>query len=243
VLPRYTCLEQLEAGEFLEADANSIGGGGPPIIPCNWLQHYENLVDPFHVVILHSSFSGAQFVEQMALMPEVKWETAEHSVRTVSRRTLADGKILHRISEAGLPTLRVIPSPKIGRYGMVESIGWVLPIDDHSFRIYVVGRVREKGELFKMRSRLNGKLWEDLTEAEHQAFPGDFEAQVSQGRVAHHSEEFLATSDLGIVKLRRLLQKQLDALAAGQDPAGVSFDVNAPPVHFEAGNYLHNAAP
>jgi hypothetical protein len=38
--------------------------------------------------------------------------------------------------------------------------------------------------------------------------------------------------------LRRLLQRQLDALAAGRDPAGVSFDPAAPPVVFEAGNYI-----
>ena len=162
-------------------------------------------------------------------------------MRTISRRNLPDGKVLHRISEAGLPTLRVIPSPRVGRYGMVESLGWVLPIDDHSFRIYVVGRVRECGELVKMRSRLNGKLWEELTEAEHQAFPGDYEAQVSQGVFPWHSEEFLAMSDVGIVKLRRLLQKQLDALREGKDPAGVSFDPLAPPVHFDAGNFLVDA--
>ena len=99
VLPLYECLEQLEEGEFLEADDNSIGGGGPQIIPCNWLQHYENLVDPFHVVILHSSFSGTQFVEQMAVMPDVKWETGDISVRTISRRKLPDGTTLHRVSE------------------------------------------------------------------------------------------------------------------------------------------------
>ena len=238
VLPRYECLETLEAGEFLETDDNSIGGGGPRIIPCNWLQHYENLVDPFHVVILHSSFSGTQFVEQMAVMPEVTWDTQDLSVRTLSLRRLPDGKTLSRISEAGLPTLRVIPSPRIGRYGRVESIGWVLPIDDHSFRIYVVGRVREAGELYRMRSRLNGKLWEELTEEEHQRFPGDYEAQVHQGNIAWHSEEHLATSDRGIVMLRRLLQKQLDAIREGADPAGVSFDPDAPPVRFSAGNFL-----
>ena len=237
-LPRYECLEVLEQGEFLEADDNSIGGGGPKIIPCNWLQHYENLVDPFHVVILHSSFSGTQFVEQMALMPKVRWETTEQSVRTISLRTMPDGKTLRRVSEAGLPTLRIIPSPRVGRYGMVESLGWVLPIDDHSFRIYVVGRVREKGELVKMRSRLNGKLWEELTEQEHQQFPGDYEAMVSQGPIAKHSEEFLASSDIGIVKLRRLLQDQLAAIAGGKDPAGVSFDANTKPVKFAAGNFL-----
>jgi phenylpropionate dioxygenase-like ring-hydroxylating dioxygenase large terminal subunit len=238
VLPRYECLDVLDEGEFLETNDNSIGGGGPKIIDCNWLQHYENLVDPFHVVILHSSFSGTQFVEQMAVMPQVTWDTTANSVRTLSIRKTADGKTLRRISEAGLPTLRVIPSPRIGRYGRVESLGWILPIDDHSFRIYVVGRVREEGELAKMRSRLNGKLWEDLTPQEHRQFPGDYEAMTSQGKVARHSEEHLATTDRGIVMLRRFLHKQLEAVAQGQDPAGVSFDPDAPPVHFSAGNFL-----
>jgi nitrite reductase/ring-hydroxylating ferredoxin subunit len=238
VLPRYECLEVLDEGEFLEADDSSIGGGGPPIIPCNWLQHYENLVDPFHVVILHSSFSGTQFVKEMAVMPEVTWETQPLSVRTVSLRTLPDGRRLRRISEAGLPTLRVIPSPKLGRFGRVESLGWVLPIDDHSFRIFVVGRVREAGELRRMRTRMNGKLWEEMSEEEHRLYPNDVEAMVGQGVIAKHSEEHLVTSDKGIVMLRRLLQAQLQAVAEGRDPAGVSFDPEAPPVVFTAGNWL-----
>lgn len=238
VLPRYECLETLEAGEFIEADDSSIGGGGPQVIPCNWLQHYENLVDPFHVVILHSSFSGTQFVPEMAVMPEVSWDTTPISVRTLSMRKLPDGRSFRRISEAGLPTLRVIPNPRVGGFGPVESLGWVLPIDDHHFRIYVVGRVKEKGELRKMRSRLGGKLWEELTEAEHQVYPGDYEAMVSQGPVAKHSEEHLATSDRGLVMLRRLLHKQLDAMKEGADPAGVSFDADAPPVKFSAGNWI-----
>jgi hypothetical protein len=89
-----------------------------------------------------------------------------------------------------------------------------------------------------MRSRLNGKLWEELTAEEHQQFPGDYEAMTSQGKTAKHSEEFLATSDMGIVKLRRLLEAQLAAIAQGKDPAGVSFDPHAKPVKFAAGNYL-----
>ncbi|MGK6307855.1 aromatic ring-hydroxylating dioxygenase subunit alpha [Variovorax sp. DT-64] len=236
VLPRYEALEDLDAGELLEANDASIGGGGPQVIPCNWLQHYENLVDPFHVVVLHSSFSGTQFVEQMAQMPEVSWDTVELGVRTTSVRQLPDGKVFRRISQAAIPMLRVIPSPRVGRYGRVESLGWILPIDDHSFRIFVVGRVRERGEL----SRMNGKLWEELTEEEHQRMPGDYEAMVSQGAIARHSEEHLATSDRGIVMLRRYLKAQLERLEAGEDPAGVSFDEDAPPVVFDAGNYLED---
>lgn len=244
-LPRYTCLEQLGEGEFLEADDSSIGGGGPQIIPCNWLQHYENLVDPFHVVILHSSFSGTQFVPEMAVMPEVQWDTTALSVRAISMRQLPDGRRLRRISEAALPTLRVIPSPRLGREGQggpVESLGWLLPIDDHSFRIYVVGRVREEGELRRMRTRMNGKLWEEMSEEEHQLYPNDVEAMVSQGVIAHHSEEHLATSDRGIVMLRRLLRQQLEAVARGDNPAGVDLNLDAPPVFFEAGNYILPAA-
>ncbi len=241
VLPRYEALERLDEGELLEANDASIGGGGPAIVPCNWLQHYENLVDPFHVVVLHSTFSGTQFVEQMAQMPLVTWDTVPLGVRTTSIRAMPDGKVFRRISQAGLPTLRVIPSPRLGRYGRVESLGWILPIDDHHFRIYVVGRVQEVGELARMRSRMNGKLWEELTEAEHRAMPGDYEAMVSQGAIAHHSEEHLATTDRGIVMLRRLLQQQVDKVQRGEDPAGVSFDPDAPPVVFDAGNYLEEA--
>jgi hypothetical protein len=240
VLPRYECLDNLDPGETLETNDRSIGGGGPQIIDCNWFQHYENLVDHFHVVVLHTSFSGAQFIESMGTMPEVIWDTVELGVRTTSIRKLPDGKTFRRLSQAAVPTLRVIPNPRIGKYGRLNSLAWILPIDDHSFRIYVVGRVDNPGDLTKMRSRQGGKLWEELTEAEHQQFPGDYEAMVSQGVIAKHSEEHLATSDRGIVMLRRFIQKQIEAVQRGEDPAGVSFDPNAPPVYFDSGNFLED---
>ena len=238
VLPRYRCLEELEDGEFVDTNDTSIGGGGPTIIPCNWFQHYDNLPDTFHVNILHTTFSGVQFVEAMGIMPEVTWYQTDKGVKTVSIRKLEDGRTFRRVSEAVLPTLRVIPNPRVGRYGRVESIGWVLPIDDTSFRVYTAARVREKGELGRSRSRLNGKLWEELTEEEHQKFPGDYEAQVGQGPITLHDEEHLARTDTGVVLLRRFFQRQLDAVAAGRDPAGVFFDESQAMVDFEAGNFL-----
>jgi hypothetical protein len=241
VLPRYDALETLDAGEFIEADANSVGGGGPVVIPCNWLQHYENLMDTYHVPILHGVFSGTQFVEQMALMPQVTWDSTDRGVKAISYRRLPDGRRFRRISEAVIPTLRVIPNPRVDRYGRVETIGWVLPLDDTHFRIYTAGRVRDTGDIARQRSRLDGKLWEALTPDEHRRHPGDYEAQVGQGPITFHSEENLVSSDRGVGMVRRVLRRQLEALAAGQDPIGVSFDTEGPAVRFEAGNFLDDA--
>ena len=124
------------------------------IAPCNWLQHFENVVDPYHVPILHGSFSGAQFVEQMSAFPKVKFEYGPMGVKATSIRPGPGGKRFRRVTEAVLPTLRVVANPQVAQYGMVESIGWTLPIDDTHYRIYVAGRVKEKGELTKFKSTL-----------------------------------------------------------------------------------------
>jgi nitrite reductase/ring-hydroxylating ferredoxin subunit len=237
LLPRYDCLEELEPGEFIEADDSSIGTGGGQIVPCNWLQHWENVVDPLHVPILHGSFSGAQFVPQMAAMPAVSFATTARGVMVTSLRDLDDGSVHKRITEAVMPTLRVVPNPRVARYGKVESIGWVLPIDDTHFRIYVAGRVSAQGDLGRFRSTMNGKPWVELTEAEHQRFPGDYEAQTSQGPITLHSEEHLARSDRGVTLLRRLLERQLASVAEGADPIGTAFDERDSYVRLEAGNY------
>jgi phenylpropionate dioxygenase-like ring-hydroxylating dioxygenase large terminal subunit len=240
VLPRYECLEVMAPGEFVEADDSSIGSGGIVIAPCNWLQHFENVVDPYHVPILHGSFSGPQFVAEMAAFPKVKFEYGKQGVKAISVRPGPDGKRFRRVTEAVVPTLRVVANPRVAQYGMVESIGWTLPIDDTHYRIYVAGRVKEKGELAKFKSRYNGKTWAELTAEEHQKFPGDTEAQVGQGPITLHSEEHLMSSDQGVGMLRFLLQKQVDTVAAGGDPIGVAFTEADAYVKLDAGQYLED---
>jgi phenylpropionate dioxygenase-like ring-hydroxylating dioxygenase large terminal subunit len=240
-LSNYECLEAMDEGEFVEADDTSLGGGGPTIIPCNWLQHYENVVDPFHVPILHAAFSGAQFTQAMAAMPQVTFEASPRGVLVRSLRKQDDGQVFYRVSEAALPTLRVVPNPRVAQFARVESIGWVLPLDDTSFRIYVAGRVKQPGDIGRMRSKFNGKFWWYMTEEEHQQHPGDYEAQVGQGPITLHSEEHFGQSDRGVLMIRRMLQQQLDAIDRGEDPIGVSFDRDAQPVEFEAGNYIRES--
>src|SRR5262249_41388999 len=161
-------------------------------------------------------------------------------VKAVAIRPGPDGKRFRRVTEAVVPTLRVVPNPRVAQYGMVESIGWTVPIDDTHYRIYVAGRVKEKGELTKFKSRYNGKTWAELTAEEAQKFPGDTQGKVGQGPIPFHSEEHLMSSDQGIAMLRQMFQRQLDALAAGKDPVGVAFSEKDAYVRFDAGQYLED---
>jgi hypothetical protein len=174
----------------------------------------------------------------MASMPNVTFEASVRGVIARSVRKMDDGKTFYRVTEAALPTLRVVPNPRVAQFARVEPIGWVLPMDDTSFRIYVAGRVKQAGDIGRVRSKFNSKHWWEMSEEEHQRYPGDYEAQVGQGPITIHSEEHFAQSDRGVLIVRRMLEEQLKAIAEGRDPIGVSFDPAAPPVVFEAGNYI-----
>src|SRR5260370_15763627 len=109
MLPRYEALEKMDDGEFVEADDTAIGGGGPTIIPCNWLQHFENVVDPYHLPVLHRSFSGPQFPNMMASMPEVEFETSLRGGTLRSIRDQDDPQRFYRVTQAVLPSLPLGP--------------------------------------------------------------------------------------------------------------------------------------
>jgi nitrite reductase/ring-hydroxylating ferredoxin subunit len=241
LLPRYNLLEQLAPGEHLEADDSSIGSGGPAIVPCNWLQHFENVMDPFHVSVLHGSFSGVQFTEQLQLVPEVRFESTPYGVRSIQRRTLNARRVHRRVTEAVLPTIRAVANPRAEHGGPCSLLGWVLPLDDTSFRIYSAGRVRTAGELGSIRSRFNGKPWSELTPEEHQRMPGDYEAQVSQGPITYHSEEHLVSTDRGVSMLRSMLRRQVETVAQGGDPIGVAFEGGSDLVELAAGTEIRDS--
>lgn len=240
VLPRYDTLEELSDDEQLIVNDQGVGGGGPAELDFNWLQHWENVMDPFHVPILHARFSGNQFTPEMALIPEVEYEYTPLGVRSIQMRELGDGRQLRRVTEVIFPNLRVVASPKLSS-GQTNMIGWVVPMDDTNFRIFTVARDSDPDFLAKLRSTHEGKPWKELTDLEHQRLPGDYEAQKSQGAISLHSEDHLTTTDQGIAMIRRMMAKQHRAVAGGGDPVGVFFDESERLVRIEGGNYFEGA--
>ena len=83
-----------------------------------------------------------------------------------------------------------------------------------------------------------GKSWYQLDDEGHQRYPGDYEAQVGQGRITLHSEEQLAASDRGVVMFRTLFKRAIKAVSDGIDPQCVARNDDDALVHLQAGNYL-----
>jgi hypothetical protein len=243
VLPRFDSMEPLEEGEHYLAFDNSLGAhgdmNGPEVVPYSWLHMNDNVMDPFHVQVLHTTFSGTQFVREFAVMPKVEFEEIGAGVIYKAHRDLEDGRHVNRVSTWIMPNVMCVPDVAM-RPGRPNGIGISVPVDDSHSRILMAMRVPETPDGRRPMRGLeaeNFKPWHQRTLEERQDQPGDYEAQAGQGPISLHSEEHLVTSDKGIAMQRRALRRAMDTVAAGGDPPGVAFDEAAATIHLHSGNY------
>ncbi len=241
-MPRFSHMETLAEGESYEVDNSGFGGyndlNAPSIVPCNWLQDFGNVMDPYHVQVLHSTFSGVQFSEKFISMPKVEWSYTDTGVIYHAYRGLDNGRTLTRINSVFMPNISAVPRVDASE-GQAPGLGWYVPVDDHNHTTFWVSKVTEetRGKLYRGMAMHNGKYWTELSEQERQKYPGDAEAQTGQGSQPRHSEWHLATSDRGISMVQRMLKNELKKVQQGEDPIGVIFDPDAPLIEVKSGNY------
>ena len=243
LLQKYDIFEDLEDGEYLEANdiGRSTGGLGKRFIsPCNWLQHYENVVDPAHVQILHVKFTDFQFTDNIPIKNGWTFHYKDDGVQQISVGEMADGRRIERVFQCRFPNEKRTANPMM-KPGRMDNVGFSVPVDDTHFLVLAVQRHSKTGKVYA-QLKMGGKSWPELTPAERRDLPSDYEAQTGQGPIALHSEEHLATSDQGIVMLRRALRKQIDITMAGGDPAGVIYDPAQQIVKVEGGNIFSDPA-
>jgi phenylpropionate dioxygenase-like ring-hydroxylating dioxygenase large terminal subunit len=262
-LPRYDSLEPLGEGESYHT---SWAVPGAEVIGLeqdyNWLQLFENAVDPVHAAWLHSNHSGFQFQGTGTTgFPEHYYDPSTAAERTTYHRTGNGVKYIWRYQddlgadgasvdlewsvECMLPNIIALPdfirsTPDV----RCDMLIWVVPADDTHHRLVFSVRSAdpERATSFMFGIKQNGKDGWLLSEEEKQRFPGDYEAQWSQGPITQHSEETLAPSDKGVVMLRRLLRTMIDDVEAGRTPLGVATP-GEPVRHVEAGLVTRPQAP
>jgi len=206
---------------------------------CNWLQHYENIVDPWHLLVLHQMISGDQF--EGALMqgvPSISFEKTALGVRYKVIKDLPSGNRFVRHAECIVPNTFLIPNihepgtvPK--RRERCSELSWAVPVDNEHVRgLSIVAWPLEGGEPKAgwkpgTDTILDVRLGSVLSRPyeDRQRKPDDLEAQESQRTIAVHALENLAASDAGITMLRRLLREQIKRVNEGFDPINVIRDV------------------
>ena len=256
LLPRYDVFEDLVPGEQLFADDHNIGSGRyfDGVVPMNWLQHVENIHDYGHFMWLHYFHSGPQFgsrygeLDKLDFQPwerikNVSWRPTEHGVLSDRLQVIPDGRTLRTLVETLMPGVRGVPNP-FGGEGRIDNLGFVLPVDDTHLRIFNV--LRGQNDRFFQQLRASRGERERRAAADpryHQKYPGDWEAQGSQGPITLHSHGHLALSDRGVVMLRKQLRQQLDRVAAGQDPIGVAFEPGQETLRLQAGQFFEAMTP
>jgi hypothetical protein len=97
---------------------------------------------------------------------------------------------------------------------------WRVPIDDENTVEFAFVRLRPGQENSYItnpgpvvRNNYGGRPYD-----ERQRFPGDFEAQIGQRSVARHGLEHLATTDRGVILMRRMLREGVRAVVQGETP-------------------------
>ncbi len=105
------------------------------------------------------------------------------------------------------------------------STRWAVPLDDHN-SLYIgaahwdersAPRSRSLDDYGVDKMPLVGQTAERPYQ-ERQREPGDYDACVSQGPIVNRKAEHLGTTDRGVVMLRRMLARAIQAVELGESP-------------------------
>lgn len=204
-------------------------------VPCNYLQCYENSMDEVHVAFVHQPGGSHAAISNL---PEVSAEETDWGMMRYGKR--ANGKV--RLSLHYAPTTtRVIVPPLAGMDGVG---GWVeiffnwTPVDDENHLWLISSHVAVTGKDAEVYAAKRDEYYQKLAQAPPardlalEAMAGrqrfddmqhpdlviaqDIAVQAGQGVYADRKRERLGKSDTAIIVWRKILARELRAIAEGR---------------------------
>ncbi|MGW5106159.1 Rieske 2Fe-2S domain-containing protein [Nocardia sp. NPDC004123] len=196
---------------------------------CNWLQAVEGTLDSSHVSILHQSWLGSssgslgETAEDSA--PRYESDNTRYGIRFAAIRHVGEHQMHVRVTEFVVPWTAYIPTGDEDRIAIIGT-----PIDDEHSRQWFIRwnddhpltedtdthawyqdltvapddfteLVRGKADWGQDRSLMSDGHFSGFTNLVLE----DVAIQESQGPIVDRSKERLGTSDIAVVKTRRLL--------------------------------------
>ncbi len=205
---------------------------------CNVFNNLESNMDELHVAFVHRNSQFTEYGLNRDL-PAISGEETDYGI--VKYGTRSDGVV--RVSHFIWPNALYIkgsPDPN-DHTGWTDHVGWRVPIDDESHRSFNVQLVHVTGEAAeRVRQRmaeragrkpatgeptaaelgeavLRGELHtDDLAHRPDIVNIQDYVAQAGQGRIAVRDNEHLGKSDVVLIMYRRIMERELRALAEGR---------------------------
>ncbi len=209
---------------------------GHSLVPCNWLQIMENSCDPVHTEWLHGHLQ--EFVEEQRDGIKPSFAISKHHVAIafdefeygLYKRRLYEGqsedaddwKVGHPVF---FPNLLAVGMRRDG--SRTYSFQIRVPIDDTNTMHYwynayavtadvdVPKHMLEEVTRYEVPTRKeNGDFRVEMLDAQ------DVMAWVTQGPIAKRELEKLGTTDRGVIMFRKMLEREIAKVEAGQDPMG-----------------------
>ncbi|HEX3883359.1 MAG TPA: Rieske 2Fe-2S domain-containing protein [Stellaceae bacterium] len=206
----------------------------PPLVPCNYLQCFENSMDEVHVAFVHKIGGSHSGIYDL---PEIAAEETAWGMIRYGRRGGEERISLHYMPNC----TRVIVPPMAGMDG---AGGWrelylaFTPIDDETNMWFITNLVGVTGDAVAAyqvaRQRYlerqaaagssldlaqqvrDGKVrFADIDHPDRVRVQ-DFAVQAGQGKIADRSSEYLGKSDTAIILWRRILERELRAMQTGR---------------------------
>jgi 5,5'-dehydrodivanillate O-demethylase len=198
---------------------------------CNYFNGLDNACDPLHVFITH---------RDVRMKVDVRSIAADESEFGVTIKTSRTKHSRVRLNLFGMPNvvlLRLPPTDK-NEASWREFASWSVPVDDEhyvSFNLTLIHLTGKKAIRFRQkRARKVARVRTSTTEMAARVLAGkatidDFRTKApdmvrlqddvvlaAQGAIPDRENEYLGRSDTGVVLLRQIWQRELAALAAGE---------------------------
>ena len=200
------------------------------IWPCNWLQRLENSFDATHVSFVHRRTAlGSKISTDI---PQLKYEETEWGIRQIAERSPDNV----RISEIAWPNCNHIVTPDgphPSKSPWTDVFNTFVPVDDEHTAQFSARCTPLRGEAVNEdeewsassprynpaddSEKLFGEApYFDFHNSVQLVAAQDYVAQVGQGAIVDRSQERLGKSDAGIILLRKIFRRELDAIKDGQ---------------------------
>jgi 5,5'-dehydrodivanillate O-demethylase len=202
---------------------------GRQVWDCNWFQHVENSLDAVHVSFAHVWGAVKQFGSAITMsIPELAYSETSAGIRQVATRSPTNV----RVSDWTFPNNNHVITPGPAQDDPWVHIGaWPVPVDDtHTMRFTLYSLDRAWADARPNLDEIFHLDYEPAAEFEKLFHRGDvsglreaslisaqdYVAVRGQGVICDRSRETLSTSDAGVMFLRRVFLRELEAIRLGQ---------------------------